>query len=146
MQARPAPMPWHHLPTLLDNAPRTFADPVITAAMSSSSSPHPDSMQARLSHVQALYREWTALLPRLQAAQDEWLRSAGLMRELMDFYFNGEFTAMNQAVDAGAALDLRTPGEHSVLSEDALWNALYDHQALAWGYLRSAVKALDRER
>ena len=35
--------------------------------------------QARLNEVQALYREWLALLPQLEAAQAEWQRAAALI-------------------------------------------------------------------
>lgn len=42
--------------------------------------------QARLNEVQALYREWLALLPQLEAAQTEWQRAAALIAQLDDFY------------------------------------------------------------
>ena len=38
--------------------------------------------QARLDEVQALYREWLALAPRLEAAQAEWRRAAAVMAQL----------------------------------------------------------------
>ena len=36
--------------------------------------------------MQALYREWLALLPQLEAAQTEWQRAAALIAQLDDFY------------------------------------------------------------
>lgn len=41
-------------------------------------------------------------------------------------------------------MDLRTEGEYSIMSEDALWNALGEFHQLAWLYLRSSVDALDK--
>lgn len=101
-------------------------------------------MQARLHHVQRLYREWTLLLPRLQAAQLDWARGDEIMRELSRFYFGGGFLDCRDAIDNGALIDLRTEGEHSVLAEDTLWNALHDQRSLAWQRLRAAVEVLDR--
>ena len=42
-------------------------------------------------------------------------------------------------------MDLRTQGEYSVMSEDAIWNALAEQDSLAWQRLRSAMAVLDRE-
>lgn len=102
-------------------------------------------MQARLDEIQALYREWTQLLPRLEAAQQDWLRGAEIMQKLSAFYFDGEFRQYHEAVENGLSLRLETPGEHSVMSEDTLWNAFGEQQSLAWQRLRSAVAVLDRE-
>ena len=105
----------------------------------------PQSAQARIDYIQQRYREWTLLLPKLQAAQQEWQRSAEIMRELASFYFDGEFGELHDALENGLALNLHTEGEYSVLSEDALWNAFHDQQQLAWQRLRSAIAVLDRE-
>ncbi|MGN6841664.1 DUF4298 domain-containing protein, partial [Neisseria sp. P0021.S005] len=48
------------------------------------------------------------------------------------------------AIEEGADVDLRTQGEYSIMSEDALWNALGEFHQLAWEHLRSSVNALDR--
>ena len=105
----------------------------------------PETAQARINEVQQLYREWTQLFPRLQAAQQEWQRSAEIMHALSQFYFDGEFGRYHDALENGLELDLHTEGEYSVLSEDALWNAFHEQQQLAWQRLRSAVAVLDRE-
>ena len=105
----------------------------------------PGAIQARIDHIQACYREWVHLLPKLEAARQDWLRGQTLMRELAHFYFDGEFAEYRQALENGLGLDMRTPGEHSVMSEDTLWNAVTEQQALAWQWLRAAVAVLDRD-
>ena len=101
--------------------------------------------QARLNEVQALYREWLALLPQLEAAQTEWQRAAALIAQLDDFYAH-EYLPLCNAVAGGMALDERTEGEYRVLSEDAIFDALGDANRLAWGWMRLAMAALDPAR
>lgn len=103
--------------------------------------------QSRINHIQTLYREWIQLVPRLAAAQDDWQRGIEIMRELADFYFDGDYARLQQAMGNGLSLDLHTAGEDSVMSEDAIWNALQEQQTLAWQRLRStlAVSDLDGE-
>lgn len=114
--------------------------PTSTAAKDSST----QSMQQRLDEVQALYREWLACQPKLEQAQKDWQHSVAIMQKLEAFYTNGEYRQLNDAVDAGADLDLTTQGEYSVLSEDALWDALGEQDQQLWALLRFAVKHLDR--
>ena len=87
--------------------------------------------QTRLNEVQALYREWLALLPQLEAAQTEWQRAAALIAQLDDFYAH-EYLPLHDAVAGGLALDERT--------------ALGDANRLAWGWMRLAMAALDPAR
>lgn len=103
------------------------------------------SLQARIDEIQALYREWTAMQPRLEAAQQDWRRSITLMARLSAFCFEGEYRTCRQAIEAGVPVNLHTKGEYSIMSEDALWDAIGDHQAMAWQRLRSAIDVLDRE-
>ena len=99
--------------------------------------------QETLSQAQALYREWLKLQPELEAAEQTWQRSAEIMRQLQVFYFNGAYADLRQREENGEPLDTRTEGEYSVLSEDAIWNAVYEHQALAWQRVRGSLKILD---
>lgn len=102
-------------------------------------------MQQEINEVQALYREWLSLAPRLEAAQQEWHQAVDIMNRLSGFYFDGRYREYADAIGEGAAVDLRTPGEYSVMSEDALWDAFHDMQRMAWSRLRSAVAVLDRK-
>ncbi|MDO5073976.1 MAG: DUF4298 domain-containing protein, partial [Neisseria animaloris] len=85
--------------------------------------PNQAEAQARINHIQKLYREWTALFPKLEAAHQDWLRGEAIMRELAQFYFEGEYMRYVQALEDGLDVNLHTQGEYSIMSEDALWNA-----------------------
>ncbi len=106
--------------------------------------PDAAAAQARINEIQQLYREWTELLPKLEAARQDWRRGEAIMRQLEKFYFEGEFTRYHQAIENGLSIDLHTAGEYSVTGEDTLWNAGTEQQALAWQWLRAAVAVLDR--
>lgn len=100
-------------------------------------------MQKRIDEIQSKYREWCELLPQLEADIARWKHAASLMQDMDEFYTH-EYQACHQAIEEGADVDLRTQGEYSIMSEDALWNALGEFHQLAWEYLRSSVNALDR--
>ena len=106
-------------------------------------SPQARQAQRRIDEIQSLYRQWLRLLPALQAAQRQWRQASGLMRQLEDFY-EQEYGPLNQAISAGLPVDLRTEGEYSVMSEDALYDAFGERQNLAWAWMRLAMKDLDR--
>lgn len=101
--------------------------------------------QTRIDEIQQLYREWMQWLPKLQAAQSDWQHASAIMQKLAQFYFGGEYNRYYSALANGLDVDLRTQGEYSVMSEDALWNAFGEQHALAWQWLRAAVAALDPE-
>lgn len=100
-------------------------------------------MQNKINEIQTLYREWLQLQDKLQAAQQDWLRSHEIIQQLSDFYFNGTYADYFQAIEDGAEVDLRTQGEYSVMSEDTLWNTFHEHQHMAWQRLHTAVAVLD---
>ncbi|MCP2040733.1 hypothetical protein L1281_001322 [Neisseria sp. HSC-16F19] len=106
---------------------------------------NPD-INTEIRQTQALYREWCALQPRLQAAQADWQRAAEIMAALDGFYFHGGFSRAREAVEQGHAQAAPAENEYSVLGEDTLWNAHIDFQQLAWQRLRSAVAVLDPEQ
>ncbi|MDO4696077.1 MAG: DUF4298 domain-containing protein [Neisseria sp.] len=108
------------------------------------------SAQRRVDEIQAVYREWLALQPKLERAEQDWRRSIELMAEMEAFYFgeaesSSDYSLLHEAEEQGLALDWTTEGEYSVLSEDALWNAFHEQQTLAWRRLRSALAVLDKE-
>ncbi len=100
-------------------------------------------MQKRIDEIQSKYREWCHLLPQLEEDLKRWKHAVALIRDMDNFYTH-EYQACHRAIEDGAELDLRTEGEYSIMSEDALWNALGEFHQLAWLYLRSSVDALDR--
>jgi hypothetical protein len=101
------------------------------------------TMQKRIDEIQSKYREWCHLLPQLEEDLKRWKHAVALIRDMDNFYTH-EYQACHQAIEDGAELDLRTEGEYSIMSEDALWNALGEFHQLAWLYLRSSVDALNR--
>ncbi|CWP39129.1 Uncharacterised protein [Neisseria meningitidis] len=100
-------------------------------------------MQKRIDEIQSKYREWCHLLPQLEEDIRRWKYVVTLIRDMDNFYTH-EYQACHQAIEDGVELDLSTEGEYSIMSEDALWNALGKFHQLAWLYLRSSVDALDK--
>ena len=100
-------------------------------------------MQKRIDEIQSKYREWCHLLPQLEEDIRRCKHAVALIRDMDNFYTH-EYQACHQAIEDGAELDLSTEGEYSIMSEDALWNALGEFHQLAWLYLRSSIDALDR--
>lgn len=101
-------------------------------------------MQKRIDEIQSKYREWCNLLPQLEEDIRRWQHAAALIRDMDDFYTR-EYQQYYQAIEEGKEIDLRTEGEYSIMSEDALWDAFGEFQRLAWLRLRSGVDALDRQ-
>ena len=102
-----------------------------------------DPMQPEIDRIQALYREWIDMQPKLAAAKQDWQRSRDIMQQLSDFYFNGRYQDFHTRIEQGEAVDLHTAGEYSVMSEDALWNAFHDQSTLAWERIRSSLAVVD---
>ncbi|MBE9579080.1 MULTISPECIES: DUF4298 domain-containing protein [Moraxella] len=90
-------------------------------------------MQQKISHYQALYREWLAL----QADNDKLManlhRQNAITDELSAFYFNhhgqSDWQRYYEALENGADVDLTTDGEYSVMSQDTLWDMFCDERA-----------------
>ena len=100
--------------------------------------------QTRINEIQAIYKEWLALQERLQIAKQDLAKSAELMSQLEEFYFDGEYREIFEQIENGEQIDLTTDGEYSVMSEDALWNAVHDHDSMLWDFMRFCVKHLDK--
>lgn len=101
--------------------------------------------QMRINEIQQLYREWTQLVPKFEAARQDWQRGMEIMQKLAQFYFSGEFRRYYEVIENGLSVDLHTEGEYSVMGEDTLWNAFHEQQQFAWQRLRTAIAVLDKE-
>ena len=101
-----------------------------------------EEAQRRIDEIQSLYREWLRLLPKLEAAQDEWRKAAEIIRKLDGFY-SGEYNRYYTEIENGLPVSLETEGEYSIMSEDALWNAFQQQYDLSWAWLRAATHELD---
>lgn len=101
--------------------------------------------QDTLNAAQSAYRTWLALQPKLNDAVHTIKQSAEQMAVLVHFYEN-DYRRLYEAREAGENLDLTTQGEYSVLSEDAIWNAMHEHDSNLWSLLRASMQALDEVR
>lgn len=104
-----------------------------------------EEAQRRIDEIQSLYREWLRLLPKLEAAQDEWRKAAEIVRKLDGFY-SGEYNRYYTEIEDGLPVSLETEGEYSVMSQDALYDAFGDHYRLSWEWMRLAVASLDPDK
>lgn len=104
-----------------------------------------EEAQRRIDEIQSLYREWLRLLPKLEAAQDEWRKAAEIVRKLDGFY-SGEYNRYYTEIENGLPVSLETEGEYSIMSQDALYDAFGDHYRLSWEWMRLAVASLDPEK
>ena len=104
-----------------------------------------EEAQRRIDEIQSLYREWLRLLPKLEAAQDEWRKAAEIVRKLDGFY-SGEYNRYYTEIENGLPVSLETEGEYSIMSQDALYDAFGDHYRLSWEWMRLAVASLDRDK
>lgn len=104
-----------------------------------------EEAQRRIDEIQSLYREWLRLLPELEAAQDEWRKTAEIVRKLDGFY-SGEYNRYYTEIENGLPVSLETEGEYSIMSQDALYDAFGDHYRLSWEWMRLAVASLDPDK
>ena len=104
-----------------------------------------EEAQRRIDEIQSLCREWLRLLPKLEAAQDEWRKAAEIVRKLDGFY-SGEYNRYYTEIENGLPVSLETEGEYSIMSQDALYDAFGDHYRLSWEWMRLAVASLDPDK
>lgn len=107
---------------------------------------NPTEAEQRLAHIQNCYHQWCQLQRQLQVAHAQWQTANALMREMQQFYFEGEFAQINEQIEAGEPIRLPEDTEYSIMAEDTLWNAHHEHQQLAWQWLRSSMNAIDPEQ
>ena len=91
--------------------------------------------------LQQKYEEWCELHRKQLEAQQQFLQAEALLNELKDYYLNPQWMA-----DREADLPIEYSGkEHSIFSEDALWNMLTDRDELARQWMRLGLDAIDRK-
>ncbi len=91
--------------------------------------------------LQQKYEEWCELHRKQLEAQQQFLQAETLLNELKDYYLNPQWMA-----DREADLPIEYSGkEHSIFSEDALWNMLTDRDELARQWMRLGLDAIDRK-
>ena len=91
--------------------------------------------------MQQKYEEWCELHRKQLEAQEQFLQAETLLNELKDYYLNPQWMA-----DREADLPIEHSGkEHSIFSEDALWNMLTDRDELARQWMRLGLDAIDKK-
>ena len=91
--------------------------------------------------LQQKYEEWCELHRKQLEAQEQFLQAETLLNELKDYYLNPQWMA-----DREADLPIEHSGkEHSIFSEDALWNMLTDRDELARQWMRLGLDAIDKK-
>lgn len=100
-------------------------------------------MQEKINEIQQLYREWLALQPKLEAAQEEWKHSMHIMQKIKDFYEHDYLNYYEQIEAQEESVSLATEGEYSIMSEDAIFDAIGDQHRLAWDWIRLGMQVVD---
>ena len=97
--------------------------------------------------MQDAYARWMALLPQLQAAQQQWQAAQAELQQLKTYYFSPEWQQHYEqlAEQEGEDGGIDTGEHYHVLSQDALWDAFSEERALAWQWMRLAREVLDTE-
>ena len=91
--------------------------------------------------LQQKYEQWCALYRQQLKAQQQFLQAEALLNELKDYYLNPQ-----RMSDREADLPIEHSGkEHSIFSEDALWNMLTDRDELARKWMRLGLDAIDKK-
>lgn len=91
--------------------------------------------------MQDRYNEWVELLPELEKGIEQWKKAAELLEPLSHFYSDPKWRELHDSFDE----PLETKGNYSVLSEDALWNALSDQHRLALEWLKLSTAYITKE-
>jgi hypothetical protein len=96
----------------------------------------------RIRQFEALYNEWAAMLPALEAAQQQWQQARTRLQALRAYYFDGDWRAHMEADEAG-----RIPADlpRGILTEDTLYNAFIAERELALEWVQLGAQALKEQ-
>ncbi|HHW7570429.1 Uncharacterised protein [Mannheimia haemolytica] len=97
--------------------------------------------KADIQKMQDCYNQWVALLPELEKGIEQWKQATALLEPLSQFYASPEWRELHDSFDE----QLDTKGNYSILSEDALWNALSEHHQLALEWLKLSTAYITKE-
>ncbi len=100
-------------------------------------------VQAHIDEIQALYREWNAIVPKLREARLEWDKGMQIMDKLSKFYFGDHYMKYLNAMENGMDIDQTTEGEYCIMGQDTLWDAMHEQHDMAWAWLRAGMLIVD---
>lgn len=90
--------------------------------------------QLHANEVQALYKEWVELPPKLSAAKQYWQHASDVMQKLAESYFDGDYGQCLDALEQGLAQDAdpfqsyKAKGSYNPVSDGSLWNAFAEQK------------------
>ena len=90
--------------------------------------------------LQKKYERWHELNEQMQDAQEKWLEANTLLSELQTYYQSEQWRDDHENNLMVECADNR----YSIISEDALWSALTDHQEQAIRWMRLGLDVIDR--
>ena len=90
--------------------------------------------------LQKKYERWHELNEQMQDAQEKWLEANTLLSELQTYYQSEQWRKDHESNLMVECAD----NIYSIISEDALWSALTDHQEQAIRWMRLGLNVIDR--
>ncbi|MFD0965918.1 DUF4298 domain-containing protein [Seminibacterium arietis] len=94
----------------------------------------------KIQQAQDLYNQWVELLPELEKSFEQWKKATDIIEQLGKFYFSDKWRDLHDNADQ---YKIDTKGNYSVLSEDAVWNAVHEKRELDLQWLKAIVAKLD---
>lgn len=85
-------------------------------------------MQEHIQQMQDNYGKLVKLLPELEKSLSQWQESYQLIQQLNQFYHSSLWLELYDNADN---IQIETNGNYSVLSQDAIWNAVTEQYSLA---------------
>ncbi|AFU18765.1 DUF4298 domain-containing protein [Actinobacillus suis] len=85
-------------------------------------------MQQNIQQMQDNYGKLVKLLPELEKSLSRWEEAYQIMQQLNQFYHSSLWLELYDNADN---IRLETHGNYSVLSQDAIWNAVTEQYELA---------------
>lgn len=85
-------------------------------------------MQKHIQQMQDNYGQLLKLLPELEKSLSQWEEAYQLIQQLNEFYHSPLWLEIYDNADN---ICLETHGNYSVLSQDAIWNAVTEQHELA---------------
>lgn len=94
-----------------------------------------------LQQLQDRYNQWCQLLPTLEQSLEQWKQAEALLKPLIEFYGSDAWRHLYDHFDG----PLNCQGNYSILSEDALWNALTEYHELCEEMAEQVVRPLSAQ-
>ncbi|RRD42325.1 hypothetical protein EII18_06010 [Comamonadaceae bacterium OH3737_COT-264] len=92
-------------------------------------------VQPHADEVQALYKEWVNLAPKLEAAKQYWQHATDVMQQLAESHFDGDYgqcldaleQGLTQETDPFKSFKAEAQG-YNAINDASLWNTFAAHE------------------